>query len=257
MLGDLMAAHVISGARVSNISVDDLKKKVDKIAEYDTEAEYIMKFLTRSRSVYAEKTIIPDLFLDSIDRDIRKESNKVIRFVSSELYVFSLGGFDCIIDITNRKWTRKRVLKTSFFASLFIVGGLVSIGAGAVFKLIPGIKESLGLPEICENLLFMGGFSDILYVVETILTRKDFTWTDYGRQRIRSAIGKLEPIDAFKSICKLSESSNQNFEDSSNGKHEWTKNADQNQQQLQNARELRELFDFLFCEEHHCSQLLK
>ncbi|XP_046642470.1 uncharacterized protein LOC124327556 isoform X2 [Daphnia pulicaria] len=232
MLGDLMAAHVISGARVSNISVDDLKKKVDKMAEYHTEGENIMEFLTSRRSVYAEKTITPDFFLDFIDRDIRKESNKVIRFVSSELYVFSLGGFDRIIDIKNREWTFKRVLKASLFASLFIVGALASIGAGAVASIpgvqelaaatIPAIQGLLGfkLPsEICKNLLFMGGFSDILYVVETILTRKDFTWADYGRQRIRSAIGKMEPIDAIKAICKLSKSSNQSFGDSSNVKH--------------------------------------
>ncbi|EFX70249.1 hypothetical protein DAPPUDRAFT_300562 [Daphnia pulex] len=125
---------------VEHISVDDLKKKVDKIAEYDSEREYVMEFLTSRRSVYDEKTITPDFFLDSIDRDIRRESNKVIRFVSSELYVFSLGGFDRIIDITNREWTFKRVLKASLFVLLFIVGALASIGAGAVAS-IPGVQE--------------------------------------------------------------------------------------------------------------------
>ena len=58
----------------------------------------------------------------------------------------------------------------------------------------------------------MRGFSDILYAVETILAKKDFTWADYGRQRIRRAMGKTEPIDAIKAIWNLSESSNKGFE---------------------------------------------
>ena len=76
----------------------------------------------------------------------------------------------------------------------------------------------------------MGGFSDILYAVETILSRKKFTWADYGRQRIRSAIGKMEPIDAIKAIWKLSGSSNQSFRDATvTNQHPWNKRTDQNQ----------------------------
>ena len=219
MLADLMAAHVISGARVTENFAIDFKGEINKITECDQERDCLMEYLTSHQSVLTAKPITPEFVLDFIERDIH---------FASELYIFRLVGFDRVIDIKDRKWTTKSKL----LAPLIVTVGLVSIGIGVhlIFKL----NSSPGLSKILFITFITGGVSDILYAAETILSRKDFTWADYGRQRIRSAIGKMEPIDAIKAIWKLRGSSNQSFGAATvTNQHPWNKRTDQNQENTQ------------------------
>lgn len=166
-----------------------------------------MEFLTSRQPVYAAKSITPDIFLDFIEYFLREN-------VFSELYVFRLVGFDRIIDIKDRERNfRGGICTDSMWASLIITIGLASMGLG-VAALIPQKLVDFKIPsKVCKNLLLIGGFSDISYVVETILSRKDFTWNDYGRQRIRSAKGRVKPINTIEDLLKLSRSSNRSFKD--------------------------------------------
>jgi hypothetical protein len=214
MLADLMAAHVISGARVTENFAIDFKEEVKKITESDQERKCLIEYLTSRQSVLTAKPITPEFFLDFIERDIN---------FASELYIFRLVGFDRVIDIKDRKWTIKRFSLMAPSAILASTVGVASIGVGGVltFSQILPFKLPFGLSK---NLFFMGGSSDILYAVETILSRKKFTWADYKRQRIRSAMGKMEPIAAIKAIWKLRGSSNQSFSDANvTNKHIWNK----------------------------------
>jgi preprotein translocase subunit SecA len=206
MLGDLMAAHVISGARVTEDRDTNLQKEVENLTEYDEERKCMMEFLTSHQPVYTAKPITPDIFLDFIEYFFREN-------VFSELYVFRLVGFDRIIDIKDRERNFRGIRTDSMWASLIITIGLASMGLG-VAALIPQKFVEFKIPsKVCKNLLLIGGFSDISYVVETILSRKDFTWTDYGRQRIRSAKGRVKPINTIEDLLKLSRSSNRSFKD--------------------------------------------
>jgi len=221
MLGDLMAAHIISDARVSEDFAVDFKKKVDKISEHDEERQCMMKFLKSRQPAYAEKSITTEFVLNVIEPDTKASD------FSNELYVFRLVGFDGVIDTKDGKWTFKRILKTSLMAPLIIAGGLASIGGGAALTYCSILSFGLS-----KNLFLMGGFSDILYAVETILYRKDFTWADYGRQRIRSTMGKMNPIDAIKAIWKLKGSTNQSLKDVTiTNEHRWRTPAERNQVQ--------------------------
>ena len=210
MLADLMKAHVISGARVTEQFAINFKEKVKEITESEQERNCLIEYLTSRQSILtATKSITPEFFLDHIEGYIKSNH------FASEFYVFRLAGLDRIIDIKDREWTNKRIFLASIFATLIVTGGLASIGVGGFLTIssILSFELSFGLPfRLSKDLFFMGGFSDILYAVETILARKDFTWADYGRQRIRSAMGKTEPIDAIKAIWNLSESSNKGFE---------------------------------------------
>jgi hypothetical protein len=206
MLGDMMAAHVISGARVTEDRDTNLQKEVENLTKYDEERKCMMEFLTSHQPVYAAKPITPDIFLDFIEYFFREN-------VFSELYVFRLVGFDRIIDIKDRERNFRGIRTDSMWASLIITIGLASMGLG-VAALIPQKFVEFKIPsKVCKNLLLIGGFSDISYVVETILSRKDFTWTDYGRQRIRSAKGRVKPINTIEDLLKLSRSSNRSFKD--------------------------------------------
>jgi hypothetical protein len=62
------------------------------------------------------------------------------------------------------------------------------------------------------------------------MSGKGFTLTDYGRQCIRSALGKTKPIDAIKEIDKLHGSSNRSFiEETIPNDHPWTSTAYRNE----------------------------
>jgi hypothetical protein len=128
--------------------------------------------------------------------------------ISSELYDFGLVGFNHVINVKDQERSWKMVCMTSMISTLVLAGGGASLGVGAF--LVYSKILSFGF---CKDLLFMGGLSDILYAVTTILTRSHFTWADYGRQRIRSVMGKAEPIDMIKIIWKVFDSSEKTDEE--------------------------------------------
>ncbi|XP_057378899.1 uncharacterized protein LOC130700927 [Daphnia carinata] len=190
LLGDLMAAHVISGARVT----EDAKLIVEgtKDIEDEDERECVRKFLKSHQAVYAPRMKKSDLFLDFIEMDILKIPNTYN--ISMELYIFDLVGFNHVIDITDRERSWASYLGATFAG----VVGVASIGVG-IF-LINGKMLSFGLSK---NLLLMGGVSDILYAITTIMTHSNFTWSNFTRQRLRSVMGKTEPNEMIKALYKV------------------------------------------------------
>uniref|UniRef100_A0A0P5APT5 Helicase c-terminal domain containing protein n=1 Tax=Daphnia magna TaxID=35525 RepID=A0A0P5APT5_9CRUS len=190
MLGDLMAAHVISGARVTE-NTKLIEEKTDALEDKD-EGACVCKFLKSRQAVYAPKMKKYDVYLDFIEMDIRKIPNT--ENISTELHSFDLVGFNHVIDIKDREMSWKTKLSAIGTGAV----GIASIGVG-VF-LIHANLLSFGLSK---NVLFVGGASDILYAITAILTRSNFSWADYTRQRLMSAIGKAEPMDMIKTIFKL------------------------------------------------------
>ncbi|KZR99652.1 Uncharacterized protein APZ42_004398, partial [Daphnia magna] len=190
MLGDLMAAHVISGARVTE-NTKLIEEKTDALEDKD-EGACVCKFLKSRQAVYAPKMKKYDVYLDFIEMDIRKIPNT--ENISTELHSFDLVGFNHVIDIKDREMSWKTKLSAIGTGAV----GIASIGVG-VF-LIHANLLSIGLSK---NVLFVGGASDILYAITAILTRSNFSWADYTRQRLMSAIGKAEPMDMIKTIFKL------------------------------------------------------
>lgn len=200
MLADLMAAHVISGARVTEEDGTKLKEEISKLKNADDqERKILLEFFENHQSVYS-RPVTPEFFLDPLERILRIGSGSSNIF--NELIAFHLMELDSVIDVTNRKRTWKMICLTS----IIFLGGVASVGAGAFLT----YSQILSF-GFCKDLLFMGGFSDIAYAATTILLRKDFTWADYGRQRIRSAMGKVDPIETIKTIYKLSDDSKQDI----------------------------------------------
>lgn len=188
-----MAAHVISGARVAHRSDDEIEREIAEIevsGEEDRKA--LLEFIEKHESVYSDWLIEPEFFLDQLERTFRASSCNVF----NELAVFRLNGLDCFIDVTNRKWTWKKIL-------LLAPKVLAITGFGAASIVVYCfVKESLFF-GLFENVLFSGGVSDIAYVITTTLSRKNITWADYSRQRIRSATGKSDPIETIVNSFKL------------------------------------------------------
>ncbi|KZS16582.1 Uncharacterized protein APZ42_017133 [Daphnia magna] len=216
MLGDLMAAHVISGARVTEEDGTKLKEEISKLKNADDQdRKILLEFFENHQSVYS-RPVTPEFFLDPLERILRIGSGSSNIF--NELIAFHLMELDSVIDVKNRKWTWKMICLTSLLASIIFLGGAASVGAG-VFLTCSQIL-SFGF---CKDLLFMGGFSDIAYAATTILLRKDFTWADYGRQRIRSAMGKVDPIETIKTFYKLYDDSKQDIQPriKTNSDHKW------------------------------------
>lgn len=192
MLGDLMATHIISGARVTEDPTFKLKDIVDTVTENEEERKYLVDFLKSRQTVYASTTITPEVYLDFIERDIRTMSD--MNNVSSELYHFDLVGLNHVIHLKNRKlsWNLWGL------APLIILIGTVSVGTGICF-LLPSLPFKKFCPRLINrNFFLMGGVSDILYAITALLTRSDVTWANYCRQRLRSAIGKSNLVDAIK-----------------------------------------------------------
>uniref|UniRef100_A0A0P5WIL7 Helicase c-terminal domain containing protein n=1 Tax=Daphnia magna TaxID=35525 RepID=A0A0P5WIL7_9CRUS len=224
LLGDLMAAHVISGARVTEDAT--LIEKETKEIEDEDERECVRRFLKSRQAIYAPRMKKYEIFLDLIEMDIRKIPNTVN--ISTELHTFDLAAFNHVIDIKDGERSWKSYLGATFAG----VVGVASIGVG-IF-LLQGKMLSFGFNK---NVLLMGGASDILYAITTILTHSKFTWADYTRQRLRSVMGKTEPIEMIKTIYKLYDlSENADFRKAINlaiGLERWTR---QNRDQINKGR---------------------
>ncbi|KAK4026437.1 hypothetical protein OUZ56_015435 [Daphnia magna] len=197
MLADLMAAHVISGARVTEEDGTKLKEEISKLKNADDqELKILLEFFENHQSVYS-RPVTPEFFLDPLERILRIGSGSSNIF--NELIAFHLMELDSVIDVKNRKWTWKMICLTSLLALIIIAGGAASICCSWEASL------------------------DIAYAATTILLRKDFTWADYGRQRIRSAMGKVDPIETIKTFYKLYDDSKQDIQPriKTNSDHKW------------------------------------
>jgi hypothetical protein len=96
MLSDLMAAHVISGTRVTEDASVDLEEEVKKIENVDEEeCKCIVEFLRSRQPVYAPRMKDFDIVLDFIEADVRNIPK--LNNIFSELYTFDLVGLNQVI----------------------------------------------------------------------------------------------------------------------------------------------------------------
>ncbi|KAI9559655.1 hypothetical protein GHT06_013660 [Daphnia sinensis] len=197
MLDDLIAAYVISGVRLKKMDEHILERKVNEISNKDHERACILDFLKSRQAIYEATSLKKqETALDFIDRDIRKvKANTTER----ELSLFRLMGFDHVMYMKDRQISGKQMVLTSLFVPFIIIGGAVSISAGAVLTIFSKI-----LPfSIAKDLLLMGGLSDIVYVLTSSLSNHQIGISGYVHQRIRSATGKMNVIDEGKTLWKL------------------------------------------------------
>ncbi|XP_057366967.1 uncharacterized protein LOC130687829 [Daphnia carinata] len=197
MLDDLIAAYVISGVRLKEMDEFVLKQKVNGITNIDVERDCILDFLKSRQAIYEATSLVKqETALDFIDGDIRKvKANTVER----ELGLFRLMGFDHVMYMKVHQKSRKQMVLTSLFSPFIIIGGAVSISAGAVLTIFSKI-----LPfNVAKNLLLMGGLSDIIYVLTSSLSKHQISISGYAHQRIRSASGKINLADEGKALWKL------------------------------------------------------
>ncbi|XP_032794022.2 uncharacterized protein LOC116930729 [Daphnia magna] len=200
MLDDLIAAYVISGVRLKKMDEHILERKVNEITNEGHEHKCILDFLKSRQAIYEATSLKKqETALDFIDSDIRKvKANTVER----ELCLFRLMGFDHVMYMKDRQMSRKQMVLTSLFVPFIIIGGAVSISAGAVFTI-----SKIWPFRVAKDLLFMGGLSDIVYVLTSTLSNHQISLSGYVHQRIRSAAGKMNLVDEGKTLWKLLESS--------------------------------------------------
>ncbi|XP_059353423.1 uncharacterized protein LOC132088545 [Daphnia carinata] len=197
MLDDLIAAYVISGVRLKEMDERVLERKVHEITNNDHERQCILDFLKSRQAIYEATWLVKqDTALDFIDSDIRKvKANTVER----ELDLFRLMGFDHVMYMKDHQTSRKQMVLTSLFVPFIIIGGAVSISAGAVLTIFSKI-----LPfNVAKDLLLMGGLSDIIYVLSCSLSKHQIGISGYVHQRIQSATGKMNFVEEGKSLWKL------------------------------------------------------
>ncbi|KAI9563426.1 hypothetical protein GHT06_010889 [Daphnia sinensis] len=198
MLDELVDAYVISGGvRVNRMDERVLERKVKEITEKDHERECILDFLKGRQAVYEATWLTSqEAALDFIDGDIRKVKANTFE---SELGLFRLMGFDHVIYMKDRQMSSKQMVLSTLLTPLVIIGGVASISAGAVLTLFSQI-----LPfRVAKDVLLMGGISDILFFITTVLSNDPIRFPDYARQRIRSATGKSNLVDQVKTLWKL------------------------------------------------------
>ncbi|XP_045033169.1 uncharacterized protein LOC116936036 [Daphnia magna] len=206
MLDDLVDAYVISGVvRVNGMDESVLKRKVNEITEKEHERDCILDFLKSRQAIYdATWLTSQEAALDFIDGDIRKVKANTLE---SELGLFRLMGFDQVMYMKERQMSRKQKV----WLSLIVIGGValivtgVSVPALAVAGFLPisVVGISAGVLWISKSAI-KGGISDILFVINTGLSKKQTRFPDYARQGIRSALGKSNLVDPFKTLWKLS-----------------------------------------------------
>ncbi|XP_046457674.1 uncharacterized protein LOC124204625 [Daphnia pulex] len=192
LLADLMAAHVIAGARVRDDV--DLKQAIEKITEDKAERECLMKYLRSRQALYVPTKSPDDFSLDFIEREIH--TKKGMDNVSTELFLFGLVGFD------NHIIYKNKLSFTAFSQALIsiVVGGGLMVGGYHLDKAL-GLGD---VPSLCGvNFLVTKGTASLFNGIETFLLRNKSTWSDYRRQSIMNLVGNPAPFEKMSTIWKL------------------------------------------------------
>jgi hypothetical protein len=190
LLADLMASHVIAGARVKDDI--DLKQAIEKISDDKEERECLLNYLRSRQALYGPTKSPDDFSLDFIEREIR--TKKGMDNVSTELYIFGLAGFDHHIIYEN-----KLSFKAKSQASISILGGLGLMVGGCLLDIeLGGVPSLFGV-----NFLVTGGTASFFNGIETFLLRNKSTWADYGRQSLMNLVGNPAPFEKMSTIWKL------------------------------------------------------
>nr|CAH0102701.1 unnamed protein product [Daphnia galeata] len=174
MFGELMASHVISGARVTDdIKLEAMEQKLKEITDDKEELNCILEILKQRQADYvATKT--NNVTLESLEGEIK--AGKYMRNIWSEFHVFRLIGFDCIISIEDRK----KSWKTNTKAIAIFLLGVAEYTAGVAMNLIPlGIATSL-IGDFTKT-----GLDDIYYGIKAFNSPNDLMFY-YRNQKIKS-----------------------------------------------------------------------
>ncbi len=193
MLADLMAAHVIAGARLKDqMTVIDLKQAIEKITDDMEERKCLLNYLRSHKALYDPTESPNDFSLDFIEREIR--TKRGMDNISAELYIFGLVGFNQHIIYEN-----KLSLKAKSQASISIaVGGGLMVGGYFIDGFCFGVPSMFGF-----NIFVTGGKANFFNGIETLLLRNKSTWTDYGRQSLMNLVGKPDPFKKISTIWEL------------------------------------------------------
>ncbi len=194
LLADLMASHVIAGARVKDdMRVMDLKQSIKNITDDEKERECLLNYLRSHKALYVPTKSPDDFSLDFIEREIR--TKKGMDNVSAELFLFGLVGFDQHI-VYKKKWSKKALI--SLISQVLIStlgGGGLMVGGYFLDKALFDVPSMFGI-----NFLVTGGKAIFFNGIENLLLRNKSTWTDYGRQSLMNLVGNPAP---FSTIWKL------------------------------------------------------
>jgi preprotein translocase subunit SecA len=200
LLADLMAAHVITGARVKDhMTIINLEQAVEKITDDKQERECLLNYLRSRQALYGPTKSPDDFSLDFIEREIR--TKKGMDNISAELYIFGLLGFDHHIIYENKAST-----KTVSRALAGIVGGVgLMVGGYSLDGVLFGLPSMFGI-----NFLVTGGKANFFNGIETLLLRNKSTWTDYRRQCLMGLIEQPAPFEKMSTLWKLFKSRKSN-----------------------------------------------
>jgi preprotein translocase subunit SecA len=197
LLADLMAAHVIAGARVKDDMTDiDLEQAIEKITDDKEERKCLLNYLTSRQPLYVPTKSSDDFSLDFIEREIRTKEG--MDNVSTELFLFGLVGFDQHI-VYNKEWSKKALISliSQVLISTFGGGGLM-YGGYLLDKVLGGVPSLFSV-----NFPVTGGTASLFNGIETLLLRNKLTWNDYVRLSLMNLIEKPDPFVKINTIWKL------------------------------------------------------
>lgn len=175
LLGDLMAAHIISGARITDDVDVDLESMVNKITTDEQDRGRVLIYLKSNRAICATLET-PDASLQSIEFAMRHERSDLVN-VNTELYVFQLVGLYHVIEMTEQKWSSVMI----FRASVVIAFGMAQVAVGALIQM-----KFAGMMTHAASGLMSEGLSDIAFAMSALWSGNNFTWADYGRHKLMS-----------------------------------------------------------------------
>ena len=175
MLGDLLAAQIVSGAVLTDGDVN-LDQMAENLADDKKERQLISSYMRSRQAVYAALKS-PQASLESIGPAMRQR--KDMKNTSRDLEVFDLIGFDDVIKLEEKKekWSWKMI----FRVAVIIAFGIAQVAAGLLIQMkFAGMMSHVGSGLISE------GISDVMFAVSALWSGNDFTWADYGRHKMIS-----------------------------------------------------------------------
>ena len=205
---DLLATHIISGARVTDDSDVDLKlaarNAIGKItpnmrttnrsirwirnklrqlnaAEMEEKklVNCLVSYLKSCRALYASMET-PEAWLRPL-QDEGDDANEVISHQNQQL--MSLVGFNHVIVLEEQKWSDKMICRA--IAIAFIGAAQLAVAVVLLnFQVSPQIAMAL----------IRAGVGDVLFAMRALLTGQHFTWADYGRHKRKQAVKLLAQI---------------------------------------------------------------
>jgi len=148
------------------------KDEAERREKNKEKAKRIARYLINSQSAFVNLET-PVGNLKQLDSETFEELNNI----GTELYVFALNGLEHIIEIEDKKWSIKMIIRSV----IVIAFGVAQIIFSAYIEL-----QSFGLATHLAAGFLSEGISDILYGFSALTTGKNFTWADYRVHKLES-----------------------------------------------------------------------